>query len=306
MLAKNSWVAGAVTLAIAGNAGAADVAFTPRVAVGMQKYKLKWDADPPSGNSIQGNPRLGKLASIDDSMPTFTLGGTVSMLGGLYLDAYWSKTGDTGRDTAESSVQPPPGSNDDTFTFRTKSKANRSDYAITLGYGLENGLSFFGGYKYGKTDVDGNAEVFKNNIHDGNGKLNAKFEADGPFLGLGYGLHLGSGMLSLTGAWAKLDGKASSRTVYSALSNNPASAASSTVPDPLASETLVTKPDANGYSLSLGWKAPITNQLYYGISVDAYKYDFKKKESYANGTLSARLKATEESLGIRASLSYSF
>lgn len=289
-------------------AGDYDLTFTPRVGIGMQKYKMEWTGYRNNGT------KFGNLVEIDEYIPTFTLGGTATM-GRFYVDAFLQQTG-TSDETASTFDRPDQaGCTDnnalcwDGARFRNSYKADRMDTAITFGYGFANGLSLFGGYKYGKTDISGryltsliNPNINGNNLDGtelvlpGVDNEKAEFTADGPFLGLGYGLSLGDGTLSLNGAVAFLDGETKS-TVNHINSNGTPGSVSSTK----------SKPSATGLSLGLAWKAPITKQLNYGIHLDMYQYDFDKEPQHdAAGVETLPLKVKEESIGMKVSLSYSF
>lgn len=266
-----------------------DLTFTPRVGVGMQKYKMEWAS------------LSDKELEVDEYIPTLTVGGSVSM-GRFYFDAYLQQTG-TSDETTKYEIDSMHnkilgdkieglGSKID---ITETTKADRRDYALALGYGFENGLSFSVGYKYGKTDITKySTSVQRENGFTSSYNADYHFEAEGPFLGLGYGLNLGTGTLSLSGAVAFLDGKTndSSNGYYDT--------------------HLKTTPSATGLSLSLAWKAPITKQFTYGISLDMYQYDFDEQNWYQSTPSKVAimdfnpLKVTEESVGVKASLSYSF
>jgi hypothetical protein len=270
--------AGALAVtSVASGMGMGDLTFTPRVTLGAEKYYLKWKASENDGTV------LGDVIKADGYIPTLAIGGTVSM-GSLYLDAYWQQTGTTEGNSGFSR-------ND--VDLHVDSKADHKDGAISIGYSFENGASVFGGYKYGKVNIDGTARL--TSVSDGlvNVPLNvdATFEASGPFLGAGYGWRVGPGLVSLTGAWAWLDGKTKGGFSLNG--------------EPLYQ--FDSKPSASGLSISVGWKAPITDHLSYGISVDGYQYNFDRKTSHTpDGTETIPLKVSEQSLGLRASLAYHF
>jgi hypothetical protein len=298
------WLLGVGALAMTSSVSAMDLTFTPRISLGMQKYKLKWE-----GFRSDTGEKLGDVLKVDEYVPTLTLGGTLSM-GRLYLDAYWQQTDTTGQ-TASVFERPDRATvrcidtaqtlcGNSYFRYFDSDKAEHKDYALSLGYGFENGLTVFGGYKYGKADVTGTVRSVTH-YTDINGsptnvdidpsagltREKASFEADGPFLGVGYVYPIGPGALSISGAWAWLDGKTKQRDEFGT--------------------QIESKPSADGLSLSVAWKAPITDQLSYGISIDSYSYNYKKKKSlFDDGSLSIPLKVKEESVGVRASLAYRF
>jgi hypothetical protein len=288
-------------LAMTGTASAMDFTFTPRVSLGMEKYSLKFIGYGSDGKEF------GNLIDVDGYTPTLTIGGTVAT-GSLYLDAYVQQTGSVrdSNDFYRLDRNPPE-------RWDENSKIDHRDYALSLGYSFENGATIFGGYKNGKASIN-NREQGTQITSSGffnqytNYWLNdASFQADGPFLGAGYGWHLGPGILSITGAWAWLDGKVTqTQQSFSARTGQL-----------LYLRHYVSKPSTSGLALSLGWKAPITEQLSYGISLDAYRYDFDKKDErgylidYTNGGAQSDagtipLKVKEQSVGIRASLAYHF
>ena len=277
---------GAGALAVAGSASALDLAFTPRISVGAEKYSLKW-----SGYNADGS-KYGNLIDVDGYVPTVTLGGTVSM-GNIYLDAYWQQTG---------SVDDYNEFSRDVRTWDNESEIDHRDYALSVGYGFDNGATLFAGYKNGKANID---NVSRRRTSEFSTISDAKFTADGPFVGAGYGWRLGPGILSVTAAWAWLDGKteATDRLVHD------------TTGDLQYTVYSESKPSASGLALSLAWKAPITDRLSYAISLDGYQYEFDTKaehgsRTFPDGTVepysTIGLKVEEQSVGVRASLAYHF
>jgi hypothetical protein len=271
-------------------ASANDITFIPRISAGVLDYSLKWKGDFGLGDET--------ILDISDTMPTIAIGGTATM-GAFYLDAYWQTTGD--------------GSDDYSFLrndgsrFDGSSDFDRDDYALSLGYGFENGITVFGGYKGGKTDIDSD-ETFTRNDGTPGGffhRINDSFEARGPFIGIGYGIRLGPGLLSATAALARLDGEAKEETVSTRTSDGSLSSVTRTE----------SKPSATGLSLGIAWRAPITDNLSYMVSLDGQRYNFDQENlsgtrTLADGTVESvatvPLKVEEEIVNLRATISYRF
>ncbi|WP_040295013.1 hypothetical protein [Beggiatoa alba] len=146
---------------------------------------------------------------------------------------------------------------------------DRRDLTLSFGYAINEAISTFIGYKYGKSTITA--------------------RPDSPFAGeeislTGDGVFIGAG-----GVWSVRDwGFISFSAAYAQLD--------STYRD-LTVDTV--KGDATGTSLSVKWKAPITENLFYDLSLIRHDYrytDFDKIES----------DISEQILSLRLGLAYRF
>lgn len=146
---------------------------------------------------------------------------------------------------------------------------NRTDFATSFGYAINESISVFGGYKYGKSTI---TALMPSPFVGGKITLEGK----GLFIGAGGGWVLkNGGTLSFSAAYAKIS------SFYKDLAIG------------------TTKGDAAGTSLSMKWKAALTKRLYYDFSLirhDYYYEDFRKFD----------WDISEQILSYRIGLSYRF
>jgi len=145
----------------------------------------------------------------------------------------------------------------------------RTDIAASIGYAVNDSISTFVGYKYGKstlTELDFSPFA----------GAKTSLEGQGPFIGAGGGWKVKDwGTFSFSAAYAKMATSYNSHTLGT------------------------TKGDASGTSLTIKWKAPLTNNLFYDLSLirhDYYYENFPKLDS----------DISEQILSLRLGISYRF
>lgn len=185
--------------------------------------------------------------------------------------------------------------------------AQHSDWAISLGYAINDQWSVFAGYKSGNTEWD---QTFKQNFPPpdpsliANGQLNAEFAQDGPFIGTSYSFLIGPGALTFKAAYAYLDGTYkwnANATVYD---------------DPPYDQISQWKLDgnSNAYSLGVSWTQLMANNLGFSLGANYHNYKFDmsgtstvraQNLSIQNGSVSGGT-LTESLFTLTASIFYRF
>jgi len=128
---------------------------------------------------------------------------------------------------------------------------SREDAGVTFGYSLWKGLSVFGGYKLGRTDVT----IFSDS-NPSEENLEVVFDEEGLFVGGNYTVNFDNGkMLSLSLGFADLDGDITLTNV---------SRGARMVPG-----------DLTGFSYALTWSVPSGDSLTYNYGLRANRYEFK-------------------------------
>jgi hypothetical protein len=149
-------------------------------------------------------------------------------------------------------------------------KFERSDFAASIGYAVNDAISTFLGYKYGKSTL---TQLYPSLFAGAKTSL----EGNGIFVGAGGGFAVGTwGTLSFSAAYAKMIATYNSFDLGS-----------------------TDEGDASGTSLRVEWKAPLIKSLYYDLSVIHHSYYY---EDFAKLTSDI----SEEILSIRLGLSYRF
>jgi hypothetical protein len=296
--------------------GGLNVAFNPRLETGAMYYKFE-----QSGRSFtpeEGNPLRDEFAADNgvvtqasnskiafSSWMPFIGGGLTTFVNRFFVDVS-GQYADNGSDTAstlqtETIIFDAPPATPGVFPSSVNriSKGNndadfdRTDLAVSVGYGFTDHIAFFAGYKYGKTeftnqrsflrtgtecgvhltpDPPGCIESFNQSITDTE-KLD--FESEGPFVGFNFrtgGLSMGflKGVLAGNIAVAFLDAETKSTITNGVLINNKTGESSS-----LDNDTLKLKGDTVGLSSGVTWlgTTPI-NGLTYSVGINGYQYDF--------------------------------
>lgn len=244
---------------------AQEFGFQPRIITGIMHYKY-------------GNPDVWEMS---DNQPFLGIGGTFTH-DRLFIDAYSQKSAE-GEDEG-AAKQEPKKIYDATF--------ERRDHALTLGYAVNNNLSFFAGYKYGKSE-----NTFQSQF--ASERLEHHFRAQGPFIGAAYGWQLGRGLLAVNLAIAKLEGQS---TVLGFNTNDDVSIINKTF---ASADTL-------GWTLGVNWNAPLTKNITYSVSLDGYKYTYETYETWQyiyptkSGGQVDDIDIEETMYSIKASLIYHF
>lgn len=145
----------------------------------------------------------------------------------------------------------------------------RTDFAASMGYAINGSISTFVGYKYGKSTL---TELAFSPFAGAKTSLEGK----GWFIGAGGGWQVYDwGTFSFSAAYAKMVAN------YNSFSFGTAEG------------------DASGTSLGIKWKAPLTNNLYYDLSLirhDYYYEDFRELD----------FDISEQILSLRLGISYRF
>lgn len=145
----------------------------------------------------------------------------------------------------------------------------RTDFAASLGYAVNESISTFMGYKYGKTTI---TELYASPVAGSKISLQAK----GFFIGAGGGWAIHDwGLFSFSAAYANMNSLYQDVAIHSA------------------------KGDASGTSLGIKWKAPIMGNFSYDLSVMRHDYYYKNFDKFDTDI-------SEQILSIRIGLSYRF
>lgn len=145
----------------------------------------------------------------------------------------------------------------------------RTDFAASLGYAVNESISTFMGYKYGKTTI---TELYASPVAGSKISLQAK----GFFIGAGGGWAIHDwGLFSFSAAYANMNSLYQDVAIHSA------------------------KGDASGTSLGIKWKAPIMGNFSYDLSVMRHDYYYKNFDKFDTDI-------SEQILSIRVGLSYRF
>jgi hypothetical protein len=236
-------------------------AFQPRLTTGIMHYDFEYTFTSAPG----ANPSKFQLI---DNMP-FIGGGAMLAYDRCFADTYFqvSTTGKDGGGTEEK---------DESVIEIDNNEFDRKDYAITFGCLVTKKLSFFTGYRNGKTDI--HIASRENWLYD---RFNeerigdAKFESAGLFLGVAYSHPIGKGQLGVKLAAAKLEAEYNQHNITR--TNNRAVGDGTKTSDDaqwnLSGKTL-------GWTLGANWTAPISKRLSYRISLDYSDYDFDTDSAY--------------------------
>ncbi len=180
------------------------------------------------------------------SVYTGGVNGTINSLGGsvtaVYQPIYLDLSGETNIVASEESTT--------NLLSTNKVAFDRSDFTATLGYAIDNSISVFGGYKYGKSTIT----ALSPSPYEG-----AKISLEGKGLFLGAGGRWGVkdwGFLSFSAAYAKMV------TFYKDLALGTAEG------------------DASGTSLVIQWKSALTENLYYDVSLIRHDYYYENFDKF--------------------------
>lgn len=146
---------------------------------------------------------------------------------------------------------------------------DRTDFALSVGYAVNDSVSAFAGYKYGKSTITA--------------------VEPSPFAGGKISLEEQGGFVGGGGRWAISD--------WGFLSFSAAYARMISTYEDLA--LLMDRGDASGTSLGVQWKGAITKRLYYDLSLTRHDYYHENFEEFT-------LDISEQLFSIRAGLSYRF
>lgn len=264
-IAANYFRVAMVSLSLVPVAGyTADLGFEPRISTGVMRYSFE-----NSGRDAILAGENGKI-NYDDEL-VFIGGGGALFFKRLFADIYYqqSNKGQIFKDETPA-----------TFAFGLEPE--RQDFSISAGFSVLRNLAIFAGYKYGKTENEG--EVFGVAGFQGGRNFSQKFEEDGPFVGTVYGWNLGdTGTLSVNLAVAYLQADVEDRIQQSQDSFNERKFSGHAV----------------GVSYGVSWHAPITERLGYAVKLNGYTYSF---DNFSNNK---DLEIDESMIGVNVDISYS-
>jgi hypothetical protein len=286
-------------------AGAAEVTVRPRLNIGTMNSEHTQHAKVPALTKDEGGaailPVVSSEWSANFSLPLLRTGFTAFMSRAFfdfdYQYAYNGKDKTRLTNWAPISQSLIPGLEVDHFMrFNTQADmdAERTEFAMTLGYAVTDQLAVYAGYKRTESDVDfdlkgkilaapvSDLSTPNPSITGFTSQLNQKFIYKGPFLGASYTWNINHPKIEggLTGnvGLAFLDGK----TRNSGLTNFVLSGEDG-VSIPLDSAVINHPPfnlaqlngDTVGLSLALTWNGftPIDG-LMYSVGVRHYRYEF--------------------------------
>ncbi|ARN73399.1 hypothetical protein [Oceanicoccus sagamiensis] len=148
--------------------------------------------------------------------------------------------------------------------------ASREDYDITLGWNITPEFTVFGGYKTGETEIDFKAR--DSVIEDAEGDITAAFtdtfEESGLFVGVGYGISLGTaGQLGFSIAYADMDAD-------NDLTGTPDEGDMDEEDDVDFDDLTGTfSGDVSGYSAAAQWSIPLSDSLVYQAIIRYNSYE---------------------------------
>lgn len=295
-----------------------DISFQPRAYIGYSNYSLESgtgtfvtvaeNALPVSESrklsfDLQGDSKIHSTGFLGG------LGATVAT-GHFFGDIYYQST-------LSETVYP---SQEQIFTSGNINSlsnvdAQHSDWAVSLGYQVNDQWSIFAGYKSGKTEWD---QSFHDNrpapdsrvVQDGN--FNLEFEQDGPFIGTSYSFLIGPGALTIKAAYAYLDGTYTSdfNSVCRPPNTNCSTAQLS------VSQQFNLNGNSNAFSFGLSWTQSLTSSLGLSIGANYQRYEFDTAggavqvnyigDTAFKTTTINNVPLTEELFALTASLTYIF
>jgi hypothetical protein len=190
--------------------------------------------------------------------------GQISSLGGgvtgIYQRFYIDLSGERNITTDEESI---------IDSLYNTIEFERTDFAMSIGYGVNKSISTFIGYKYGNSTL---TELAPSPFEGAKNTLKGK----GLFIGAGGGWPVRDwGTFSFSAAYAKM------------LAHYKSFALGTTIGD------------ANGTSLTVEWKAPLCCNLYYDISLMRHDYYYENFDQIASDI-------SEQIFSIRLGISYKF
>lgn len=202
--------------------------------------------------------------NFEYSVPNGNVSGSISSLGGgitgIYQHFYIDLSGERNLNTNEKSV---------IDGLYNTIKFERTDFAASAGYAINESISTFLGYKYGKSTL---TELFPSPFAGEKTSLKGK----GWFVGAGGGWPVRTwGTFSFSAAYAKMIADYNSFASASA------------------------EGEASGTSLGIKWKAPVGKHLYYDLSLIRHDYYYENFDKID-------FDISEQILSFRLGLSYHF
>ena len=186
-----------------------------------------------------------------------SLGGGVT---GIYQRFYLDLSGERSLSANEESI---------ISGWSNKIEFKRTDFAASIGYAINDSISTFGGYKYGKSTL---TELPPSPFVGAKTSL----EGQGLFIGAGGGWPVKDwGTLSFSAAYARMVANYKNFIIGN------------------------TRGDASGTSLGIEWKAPLKKNFYYDLSLTRHDY-------YYEDFPAIDFDISEQILSVRIRLSYQF
>lgn len=164
-------------------------------------------------------------------------------------------------------------------------EADRQDYDLTLGYNLNEHLTVFGGYKFGRTEIDFSPRDLE---EEGVISFQDSYEEKGPYIGISWQHHMDeTGILAVSFAYAWLD-------ATNQLGKKPDDEEEELVEFDDFSGKL--ESDATGFSIGVRWSIPLQDQIVYFAGIKIQQYDQDLKQEGVNVSISERF--TDFSMGL--------
>lgn len=234
------------------------------------------DIIPELGISYRSfNYTINDKKYVEDTFPAIKFGIT-AVEDKFYANIYGENSLLTGEKTTVH-----PGQNEELATLK------RKDASLSLGYIYSPNISFFGGYKWGKTQIDTEREDAKT---DGNENyilvdtVNREHKAHGPFIGASYAIKLDKINIGWSLAYSKFDASLKSFNLKSV--------------NPNSDDSKDISYDGDGYSASASLSGQLIKNLRYTMQLEAQHYKYDKFDN------TAKIKENQKS--VKISLKYLF
>ena len=261
---------------------------------------------------------LQEKGGIDTTLPTYSLGLTFALnrwaLSISYEDVLEATSAKTDVPLTNTTY---PQFFDPAPDPKVGSEVERSDFSVTLSYNVWQTLNLVAGYTEGETlltpdkvvcDSSSLGEFANCNPEDesnvpyltgfyvpGSTTYKQEYREDGYFFGATYSWFVGPGSVTLSAAYADMDGK---------YVDNFGNAAPS--PDQVRLANL--SGDSTGTSISLRWTAPISDRISYYFDVRQQRYDLDATNGLSGAWREAkvgRVKQEEELTGFMLGINMS-
>ncbi|MEK8018130.1 MAG: hypothetical protein VSS75_014750 [Candidatus Parabeggiatoa sp.] len=242
---------------------------TPRIVNGVMSYK--YEEEFTGSDNVKWH----------DIMPFLGLGVTLGY-NNWSIDAYAQKSF-TGKDGLFAQSE--------TITRDYATDFTREDYAVNMsyktkalfGYKMRGVLSFFAGYKYGKTEITGPRSITISSLEESSFSFSEmSLKTNGYSIGGGYSWPIGKsgGLLGIKGAFATLDGDYDSNELG-----------------------VVTTPTIFTW-ISINWSSALSKKVTYAFSLDAHNYAMEATPTDQPGVTLSSIE--ERIISLKALLSYTF
>jgi hypothetical protein len=301
-VASSLAIATLLTPSLAGalNIGDLELGIQPRFETGLMYYELERDAAAFNLKDTRGrsfNATESKL-KFTDTLPV-VLGGITFFVDRFFIDFSAQKAfNGSDSDTLSRSFTSLENVLSQKRETSLDADFDRTEYAISLGYAINEQIAVFAGYKRAKTEFDsitgsgtfeqrGPLEPGEPALRKGIIETDANFDFkyDGPFVGVTYGLNVSKdflkGVLFFNFAAAFLNSKVES-SVKSNLTFKP-----ETKKEPIEFKTdFDIDGDTIGATFGINWRGIIKkglakqdDHLGYSININAYQYNFDADDS---------------------------